>query len=171
MSHSSSSTPLNNGQAPSWLQEQVYAPKRQRTMELVKKAVDALVATRQRVSLASVAAASRQVDPEGAGVSESAILGNDEARAYYQRHRTWKAARAKRPSVSTAPSAPAILRVNPDRDTVRARQRYMRLSKQDLVDRLIAVEQAYAEQEEHWLRLNDELLTWRLRAEQAERRS
>ncbi|MFZ5823921.1 MAG: hypothetical protein ACOY94_06290 [Bacillota bacterium] len=91
---------------PASLEEQVYAPKRQRTAELVKQTVDALLAERSRVSLTS--------------------------------------------------SSPAPVRVKPDRDVARVHQRYMRLRKQELTDRLLAVEQAYAEQEERWLRLNDE---------------
>lgn len=51
------------------------------------------------------------------------------------------------------------------RDAARARQRYQRWTKAALVDRLLAVETAHVEQEERWLALNDELLTWRLRAE------
>jgi hypothetical protein len=38
-------------------------------------------------------------------------------------------------------------------------------TKTTLVERLLAVEHAWAEQEERWLRVNEELLTWRLRAE------
>ncbi len=46
----------------------------------------------------------------------------------------------------------------------------MRLTKPDLVQRLISIEQAYAEGEERWLLVNDDVLTWQLRAEEAERR-
>jgi uncharacterized coiled-coil protein SlyX len=44
------------------------------------------------------------------------------------------------------------------------------MSKAELAVRLLAVEQKYAEQEEHWLQVNEELVTWRLRAERAEAR-
>ncbi|HXJ94084.1 MAG TPA: hypothetical protein VMT20_14645 [Terriglobia bacterium] len=44
------------------------------------------------------------------------------------------------------------------------------MSKEDLVERLLGIEQAYASQEELWLQMNDEMLTWRLRAERAEER-
>lgn len=162
------SKPNPNHEAPSWLEEQVYAPKRQRTAELVKQAVDALLAEGSRVSLTSVATKSRQLDPEGTGVSESAILTNDEARAYYEQHRTWRGPRGRRSAAAGMPSDPAPVRVKPDRNVARVRQRYMRLSKQELTDRLLAVEQAYAEQESRWLRLNDELLALKLQVEQAE---
>ncbi len=54
------------------------------------------------------------------------------------------------------------------RDEERVRQRYMRLSKPDLVNRLLVVERTYAEQRERWLSQQDEVLTRRLRAEAAE---
>ena len=155
-------------EAPIWLQEKVYAPRRQRTIALVKRSVDALVAVGQRVSLASVAAHSQQIDPDGRGVSESAILGNDEARAYYEAYRTWPGARRRPPAPVSrgviSPPQPVKL----TRDVRRVRQRYWRMGKDELVERLVALEQAHAAQEERWLRVNDELLTWRLRAERAE---
>jgi hypothetical protein len=46
--------------------------------------------------------------------------------------------------------------------------RYLKMSKAELAARLLAVEQKYAEQEEQWLQVNEELMTWRLRAERAE---
>ena len=70
--------------AHSWLVEQVYEPKRERTFELVKRSVDVLLEQKERISLASIAATSKQLDPAGQGVSESAILGNELARAYYE---------------------------------------------------------------------------------------
>ena len=152
--------------APAWLQEQVYAPRRQRTLDHVRHAVDTLVTTNQPVSLASIAAMSKALDPEGRGISTSAVLGNAQARAYYERHRRWIPRRPRRgPS---APSASVTLvgpRISRSRDVTRARQRYRRLGKSVLVERLLALEHAYAEQEDRWLRVNDELLTWQLGAD------
>jgi hypothetical protein len=58
--------------------------------------------------------------------------------------------------------------VKADRDEQRARQRYLRMSKEALGERLLAEERAFAEQRERWLVQQDEVLTWRLRAEAAE---
>ncbi|GLV55846.1 hypothetical protein KDH_26900 [Dictyobacter sp. S3.2.2.5] len=44
------------------------------------------------------------------------------------------------------------------------------MGKAELVDRLLAVEVAYAEQEQRWLTQQDEALTWWLRAQAAEAR-
>src|SRR5438552_8332644 len=78
-----------------WLEEKVYAKLRQRTIDLVKQSVDALIKDKQRVSLATVAAKSRELDPEHRGISESAILDNQEARMYYEQHRSWRGSSRK----------------------------------------------------------------------------
>ncbi len=153
-----------------WLEEKVYARLRQRTVNLVKRSIDALRKDKQRVSLATVAAKSRELDTEGNGngISESAVLDNREARAYYEQHRSWRGSPRKRakPLAVASPVSPGV--VKPGRDEQRVRQRYLRMSKEALVERLLAVERNWAEQQERWLVEQDEVLTWRLRAEAAE---
>lgn len=152
-----------------WLKEKVYDPKRQRTVELVKRTVDCLLKNKQRVSLAALAVRSKKLDPEGRGVSETAVLNNEEARNYYERHRTWKGKSRKR--LARPVNVPEIIApIKIDRDLSRARRRYLKMSKAELAARLLAVEQKYAEHEEQWLQLNEELMIWRLRAERAEAR-
>src|SRR5260370_19168629 len=79
-----------------WVEEKVYAKLRQRTVDLVKQSVDALCKDKQRVSLSTVTAKSRELDAEHRGISESAILANQEARAYYEQHRSWRGSPRKR---------------------------------------------------------------------------
>ena len=52
------------------------------------------------------------------------------------------------------------LRVSAGRDRGRARQRYLHASKAELVERLLTAERAYAEMEDRWLRMADDLLVW-----------
>jgi hypothetical protein len=158
----------SSSSAPAWLAEKVYAPKRQRTITLVTQSVDTLRASQQRVSLAAIAATSKRLDPEGRGISESAILDNQEARAYYEQHRSWQGSSRKRAKALAAapPAQPPAFK--PGRDEQRVRQRYLRMSKEALVERLITAERTLAEQRERWLVQQDEALTWRLRAETAE---
>jgi hypothetical protein len=66
----------------------------------------------------------------------------------------------------TAPDPPDL--VKHGRDEQRVRQRYLRMSKEALVARLIAAERTLAEQRERCLSQQDEVLTWRMRAETAE---
>jgi hypothetical protein len=42
------------------------------------------------------------------------------------------------------------------------------MSKEALVERLLAVERTYAQERARWLSQQDDVLTWRLRAEAAE---
>jgi len=60
--------------------------------------------------------------------------------------------------------------VKPGRDEQRVRQRYLRMSKEALIERLITAERTLAERRERWLVQQDGALTWRLRAEAAEAR-
>lgn len=101
-------------------------------------------------------------------VSESAILGNQKARRYYEQHRSWRGSSGKRakPLAVAPPASPGTVKLG--RDEQQVRQRYLRMSKEALVERLIAAERTLAEQRERWLSQQDELLTWRLRAESAE---
>ena len=157
MSRASTSNPTADSApaAPSWLEEKVYGPRRQRTIRCVIETVDALRADskKPRISIASVSAKTKELDPRGQGVSKAAILSNPDAWAYYEQHRTWK---LRRNQAGTPPDTyPAI---KPDRDQARAGQRYMKMNKNHLVQRLLVVEQAYAELRERWLELNDDLL-------------
>ncbi len=55
-----------------------------------------------------------------------------------------------------------------ERDQARVRQRYLKWSREELVNQLLLMEQQYAELHERYLAMNDKLLEWQLRAEQAE---
>ena len=167
MSSRSSHEPNDHEPHP-WLEEKVYARLRQRTVDLVKRSVDALLKGQQRVSLSTVAAKAKELDHEHRGISESAILDNQEARAYYEQHRSWHGPRKRQARPLTGASLAKAWPTKPDRDEDRARQRYLRMSKAALVGRLLAVERTLAEQRERWLTQQDEVLTWRLRAEAAE---
>lgn len=171
MPHRSYSTQENPKNEPHpWLEEKVYAHLRQRTVDLVKQSVDALRKNEQRVSLATIVAKSRELDTEGKGISESAILDNEEARVYYEQYRTWQDNHKRRAKPLTVASPAKVGPVKPGRNEQRVRQRYLRMGKEALVECLIVVERTLAEQRERWLSQQDEILTWRLRAEVAEKR-
>ena len=150
-----------------WLKEKVYEPKRRRTVDLVKDSVDSLTKDRKRVSLAALSARSKEIDPERRGISESAILKNEEARSYYEQHRSWKARPGTRPGICKHDAATIAASIKVDRDTARVLYRYLKLNKSELVKRLLALEQAHAVLQEQWFQLNEEMLDWRLRAERS----
>jgi len=162
-------TPESQAAHP-WLVTKVYEPLRQRTVALVKQSIDALSEEQQRISLSTVAMKSKEMDPDQRGISESAILDNQEARAYYEQHRSWRG--VSRKSTKPLGMAPPAQRstVKCGRDEQRVRQRYLRMRKEMLVERLITAERTAAEQRDRWLGQQDEALTWRIRAEAAETR-
>ncbi len=152
---------------PAWLEE-TYASRRQRTIAMVKQAIDGLRKKKRPVSLASIVEESKLLDPMRRGVSQSAVLNNADAYAYYLQHRAWKGTSQPR-KVRTSPSGSRFLpSVKPDRDLARVRQRYLRLTKRELVERLIAAEQVQADVQERWLQGTDQILIWQERAELAE---
>ena len=61
-----------------WLQQH-YQEKRQRTVRLVKAAVDQLVKEGQAVTIEAICRTSNDLDPEHRGIKKSAILENAEA--------------------------------------------------------------------------------------------
>ena len=92
-------------EAHPWLETSVYEPLRQRTIQLVKQSVDALLKGKERVSLSTIALKSKEFDPDHRGISESAILDNQQARAYYEQHRSWRGGRQKQTKPRSAPPA------------------------------------------------------------------
>ncbi len=148
----------------------MYEPKRQRTFELVKQAVDTLIKQREqdgitRISLTTIIATARELDPAGKGVAHTAILENEEAYAYYKRFRTASKPKKRERAPRNGDAKPGI---KADRDQARVRQRYMKLNREELVDQLLTVEQQYADLNVHYLSMNDKLLEWQLRTEAAE---
>ena len=133
----------------------VYERKRQRTIKLTMDAIELLERDRKPISLTSIVAVSQQIDPDGRGISENGLRTNPDAYETYRAHMTWKGPNRKR-----ARSARQLARVQASRDLVRARQRYMRLPKRELAERLIMLEEASVEREERWLRQADDLFTW-----------
>jgi hypothetical protein len=84
----------------------------------VKQSVDALVNRRKhdsktRISLATIVATSKQLDPTGTGVAHTTILENAEAYAYYKKYRTTSSKTVKRRNqrVSIDMSEPDMLKI------------------------------------------------------------
>nr|WP_290222507.1 hypothetical protein [Trichocoleus desertorum] len=161
-----SASSSEGSEAPKWLQDKVYSPKMERTVRLVKESVDALIQAKQTVSKATVVAKSKELDPEGQGVSASAIKRNADAFTYYEKYRSYKEPQGRRVVPAKQPIEIDALRIKPNRDENRARQRYLKLTKEHLVARLIAVENALAQQQECWNQNNDELLSQLLKDEE-----
>jgi hypothetical protein len=131
-----------------WLQKH-YQEKRERTVRLVKAAVDQLVKEGQAVTIEAICRSSVELDPGGRGVKKSALLENQEAHTYYREHSaSYQAAQArKRQSTRKnrgTPRPTQPLHIDPNRNVERVRYRYRQMNKNDLVEPLLTVEQGYA---------------------------
>jgi hypothetical protein len=162
MKHAAISRCSPSSEPPAWLSK-VYERRRRRTVRLVELSIAALTRVGERASLAAIARVSKTIDPaDPGGISESAILHNEGAYALYRRHadrvRASAQARSTNDRIEIGNGNP--IRVSPNRDHGRARLRYQRMSKTELVERLLAVERAYADMEDRWLRTADDLLVW-----------
>jgi hypothetical protein len=151
----------------------VYEARRRRTVQLVEEGAQALKAERLSISLATLAARTRQLDPDGKGVSETTIQRNPEARAIYEFHRSAVGIRTvKRSTIASGGEARlGALAIKPERDLARAHRRYQRLPKTELVERVLIAEQAFASERQLRLRTADELLVWMQLAAQFARSS
>lgn len=130
-----------------WLRKH-YQEKRERTIRLVKAAVDQLIKEKQTVTIEAICQKSAELDAEGRGVKKSALLENQEAHAYYREHSaSYRAAQVRRRTnkVAKVQVLAHPLHIDPQRDVSRARYRYLQMTKPELVERLLQVEQAYAE--------------------------
>ncbi len=167
--HPSISNPLvSPKQERPWL-KQYHQARQQRTVDLVKAAVDQLLKDGQTVTLEAICTRSREVDAEGKGIKKAGIIGNAEAHAYYRKHSTtyqrglgYQRRKGRTKRVSTIPS-----RIDPDRDRDRARQRYLLQSKRDLVERLLTAEQELGTCQQQLAQLQFEMLDLQQQGEEA----
>lgn len=129
-------------QARPWLQKQ-YHRRRKRTVALVKDAISVLRRQAKAISIASIVTTTRTLDSEGKGISASAVLQNPDANELYKAARTWRPTRARRPK-PTLDFEKLPLPVRLGRNVDVARHRLSKLTKPELIARLLTVEHAYA---------------------------
>ena len=115
-----------------------------------EKGVDQLLKEKQTVTIEAICRTSIDLDPEHRGVKKSALLENSEAHAYYREHSdSYRTAQARRRQVTrkgkVALQRTHPPRIDPSRDVERVRYRYLQMRKADLVERLLIIEQEYAE--------------------------
>jgi hypothetical protein len=67
----------------------------ERSVLLVKRAIEGLLVSNQRISLATIVEASKKADPTGKGVSASTLLRNQKCHAIYKKYSTSKVCNQK----------------------------------------------------------------------------
>jgi len=136
----------------------IYETRRQRTVAMTLSAMEAVKKAVQPISLSAIVAASRRIDPADRGISSSAILRNPEACSIYEGARTWRAPVIAHPRLSE-PRNPFAIPVKVGRRGPVSRHRLSRLTKSELIEQLLEIQNAYATVRAAWLELNGRLLS------------
>ncbi|QRG67401.1 hypothetical protein [Brevibacillus choshinensis] len=141
---------FTNDERP-WLRA-VHEKKKTRSVQLGKSAIDSLVKEGKPVTLNNIHNRSKELDPTGKGIHPNTIKTNEELFDYYKQHsHTHKQRQTNKPPSSlNMPQDTHLRRINPNRNLVHLRQKYMKLTKQELVARLIQAEQFIAENQTKW---------------------
>lgn len=135
-----------------WL-ESLYDKKRSRSYELGVKAITILFNEGKTVSYRTVALKSKEIDPDGRGIHQNTIINNKELHDYFLQYSTTKAYKARKKSNKRLlGDLEEFKHIKPDRDIDRVRQRYMQLTKPDLVELIIRMEQYISHQNQIWLK-------------------
>lgn len=120
-----------------WLQES-YDERKNRSLELGVKAINALIKEGKRISYRTVSDKSKEIDPEGIGIHQNTIRKNQELRNHFLKHSISKVYGPRKSSHKPLDDDLDIFKhIKQDRDIDRVRQRYMQFTKPELVDLLI----------------------------------
>jgi len=136
-----------------WLIEN-HKRRSERVIQIGKETIDQLIKKGIPVTYSNVAKESKEVDSEGKGIHENTIRTNEELYGYYKQHS--KTFKQKENSKGNKPQNHLDLgidfrKLKPDRNLDILHRKYMKLSKQELVKRLIQTEQYIAENENKWV--------------------
>ncbi|OQD34471.1 hypothetical protein [Bacillus toyonensis] len=136
-----------------WLTEN-HKRRSDRVMRIGKETIDWLIKKGIPVTYSNVAQGSKEVDSEGKGIHENTIRTNEKLYEYYKQHS--KTFKQKENSKGNKPQNNLDLDVDfrklkSDRNLDILHRKYMKLSKQELVQRLIQTEQYIAENENKWV--------------------
>ena len=148
MSHKFNST--NDRQ---WLKK-THQKRSNRSVELGKQAIDLLVKKGKPVTYTNVADISKEIDPEGNGIHPNTIRTNEQLYDHYKQHSLTYKQKENSKNVKFTLNTDMDIdfrKLKPNRSIENAQRKYMKLSKKELVQRLILAEQYIAENNSKWV--------------------
>ena len=125
----------------SWLNV-VHEQRKNRSIQLGIKTIDSLIKEGVSITDKSIHERPKEIDSEGKGIHSNTIKRNEELYAYYKEYsRTYKVSQVrKKPLAPSTFDEANIRRISPERNVSNVRTKYMKLSKEELVNKLIEVE-------------------------------
>ncbi|HEK9099484.1 hypothetical protein KFD70_00115 [Bacillus pfraonensis] len=137
-----------------WLKD-VHQIRKNRSVKLGKRAIDILVHENLPVTLKTISEKSKEIDVEGKGIHPNTITTNQELNDYYKQHSiTYKQKLHANKSIQKSYIEVNTIdhrRISTERNLKNVKVKYMKLSKKELVQRLIQAEQYIAENNKTWV--------------------
>jgi hypothetical protein len=131
--------------------EKYYNDRRKHTIDLGKAAINELLKEGKKVTYRAIADKSKEIDPDKKGFDPNTVKTNSELYNYYLDNRNHKRTSTRKLSHKQIPLDSDYTQLKHDRDITRVKQRYMKLTKNELIDRLVDIEQYVAIQQKNWL--------------------
>ncbi|CAD2074096.1 hypothetical protein JEOAER750_00815 [Jeotgalicoccus aerolatus] len=143
---------LTHSDKRQWLHK-VHKQRKERSLTIGIQTIDFLLEQTIPVTYHNISEHSKAFDEKGKGIHQNTIKRNGELHSYYQKHsRTYKVKNTrKNPVIPSIFDEASLRRISSERDVSIAKKRYMQLSKEELANRLIAVEKYVAENQERWV--------------------
>lgn len=136
-----------------WLIEN-HKRRSDRATRIGKETIDLLIKRRIPITYSNVAQWSKEVDAEGKGIHSNTIRVNGQLYEYYKQHsKTFKQKENSQGKKHRNNNALDIdfKRLKPERNLDILHRKYMKLSKQELVQRLIQTEQYISANDSKWV--------------------
>lgn len=147
-----------SNQPHNWL-DKVYEEKRTHSLQLVTKAIQALRKEGARLSVTNISKKTKELDPNSKGIHERTIYKNKELYELYKVNSNNESNNKKyNKSKVTKLDNTDFIRVKLDRDITRVREKYNRLTKSELINRIISLETYISQQNDAWLKAQFERL-------------
>lgn len=132
-----------------------YQKRSNRSVEIGKRAIDLLIKNGEPVTYINIAEISKEIDTEGKGIHPNTIRTNEQLYEYYKQHSlTYKQKENSKniiPNINLNMDDIDFRKIKPNRSVENTQRKYMKLSKQELVQRLILTEQYIAENNTKWV--------------------
>ncbi|MBT2716599.1 hypothetical protein [Bacillus sp. ISL-57] len=132
-----------------------HQKRRNRSVEIGKQAIDLLIKKGSPITFTTIVEQSKEIDSEGKGIHHNTIRTNEELYEYYKQHsKTYKQKNNSKSNISNRSVAVKNIefhKIKPNRNRKILQRNYMKLSKKELVQRLIQAEEYIAESSTKWV--------------------
>ncbi|PEN67160.1 hypothetical protein [Bacillus toyonensis] len=144
---------LNSTNDRSWLRES-HEKRSNRSVKLGKQAIDLLIKKNEPVTYSTIADISKKIDPEGKRIHPNTIRTNEQLYEYYKQNSiTYKQKmndQNNKTNYNTTTDEFDFRKIKPNRNLENIHRKYMKLSKKELIQRLINAEQYISENNSKW---------------------